>query len=156
VKKTTFSSSILRVITFSLLGALFGSLIGVGQIYAEILSNQPVNCTGNIANPGTTGSTGSGIIYATGISTSSSSLYQIIAHARIWHNASSITGQDRQEWSNSYGGSTATLSSTYFGDHGVTNSYFRANSGCTGTTYFTSYPDNSDSCYNFWNSGNGC
>ncbi len=148
-----------RILTVGLVALLVGALAGVATLYAEVLNNQWVNGAGYVANPGTSGYYIGDTLNAYGISTSTITLYYIYAWARIWHQEPTppnlLVAEEYVEWYNSTGGTTRTRSSGGYGDRGVTSSFF-STSFAYGSGYYTSYPDYSGSCYNYWSSGNNC
>lgn len=153
-------SATIKIIVVAVVAAIAGATAGIASVHAEELSNQYVNGAGYVANPGTTGwHDSNGNTYAVGQSTSNSVLYYQYAGARIWHQEITppnlLEDQDGEQWYNSTGGATRVLFGSAYGDTGVTHSYF-AVQGIQGNEYYTSWPDYTGSCYNFWNSGSSC
>lgn len=156
----TVRCAVMRILKVIIVTAIVGILAGVMTLYAEERTGLPVSGVGNVATAATYGWTYQDTLYAYayGRSTSSVSLYEIVAHVRIWHQSTGgnlLQRQDRRVWRDSMGGYTGTIVSTGYGDRAVTLSSFRP-AWTSGNVYYTSWPDYSASCYKYWNSGNNC
>ncbi|GIV67676.1 hypothetical protein [Caldilinea sp.] len=155
--------SLLHIFLKRILIVLFTTILGVGlglsQAKAEYLYNQYVDGAGNVAIAGTNGYSSGGVIYTNGVSASSVNLYHLYAQNRIWHQSAGyniLQGSRSRAWYWSTGGATDQISSSGYGDRGVTYSLFLATTYHSATTRYTSYPDYSASCANYYNSGNNC
>lgn len=151
-------SAVSRIIVIAIAALIAGTFAGITDVNAETLSDQYVNGVGYVANPGTVGWY-SGGLYVVGQSTSDTSLWYIYGSARIWHPEypppNLKESETAQEWYNSTGQALPAIFGGNSGDKGVTHSYF-AREGYSGNAYFTSYPDRTGSCWNFWNDGSSC
>lgn len=147
-----------KILIVTIAAAIIGMLAGVVTLYAETRNGLYVSGVGNVASASTSGYSSGGTQYAYGRSTSSVSLYQIVAHVRFWHQSTGgniLQSQDRREWTNSTGGFTNTIATVGYGDRAATQSFFRP-AWTSGNTYYTSWPDYFGSCYTYWSSGNNC
>lgn len=144
---------ITKMVMVTVIAVLVGMGLGQARIYAETQSNVYVPGAGNVGTAGTWGWSSGGNLFAYGGSTSSVTLSYQGANIRIWHVGPLLQDSDAKDWYNSYGGVTDTVSSSGYGDKAATNSGFFQSGGAN---YYTSYPDNSASCYAFWNNGSSC
>lgn len=85
----TVRCAVMRILKVIIVTAIVGILAGVMTLYAEERTGLPVSGVGNVATAATYGWTYQDTLYAYayGRSTSSVSLYEIVAHVRIWHQS---------------------------------------------------------------------
>jgi hypothetical protein len=152
-----FRGHAVRFLISSIVCAIIMASVGMGVAYAETKNSLYITSAGNYGTAQTTGYYDGNAYHATGYSHSSwsSSTYYIGSDIRIWHNGS------KQEVSNvvscNYCSTAQTIAAVYVvNDPAATMSTFQAYSFSNANSYFTSYLDNTGSCYTYWNSGGSC
>lgn len=126
---------------------LLGMFLGIGQLYAE---SKTVNVPG-IGNVGTAETVGTASGGTYGRSMSTTTLWHIRAHIKIWHTGNILQAQDNKVWWNSTGFWTNNISSIGHGDYSVTLHKFKYTSATSGdATVYTSM-DGAWSCSSAWN-----
>lgn len=154
----TFRNPFIRVAVIALISFVVGMLTGVATAHAEWISNMYVEGAGNVGYARTNGWNDNGAFDAWGQSTSSVNLYSVTAWTKMWHPETPpdqylLESQNNKSWTNSKGGTNATIQGFNYGDFAVTQSTFRVYQQ-RGTTAYTSSPDGYASCYGQW-IGNG-
>jgi len=137
---------IIRLTRTIFVAILVGILVGVGQVYAEQLTNRYINGLGNVGTVETCG-WNNGVHNAWGKSTSNSAstLYIVRAHIRVWHYGV-IDNEHNAQCSNCKTKTTNTISYAVV-EYAATRSYFQFLSGMSGNNYYTSY--GAGSCFNY-------
>lgn len=149
---------ITKFLITAIVAATLGIGLGLSQTYAESRINVNVPSIGNVGTAATFGNfEGTPIrMFAFGTSSSSVNLSYLHANIKIWHVGPLLQSATSRVWLNSRGGATNRISSGGFGDKATTQSRFRGTSSSSIVDYYTSFPDNTASCFNAWRFGNPC
>jgi hypothetical protein len=143
---------ILKHLSVALIALGLGLVLGQGLALAESKTIF-VPGAGNVGTGETIGNAGLG---PSGRSTSSVLLYYLQAHIRIWHVGGLPHGDRNEEWFNSTGGWTPSISSIGFGDYSVTRHVFRFESGYPSTGEGYTSQGGGWSCAAAWNTYATC
>jgi hypothetical protein len=131
----------------ALIALMLGMALGQGLALAESKTIF-VPGAGNVGTGETIGNATSG---SQGRSTSSTFLYYLRAHIRIWHTGPPLQSERNSKWYNGYGGWTPSTSSSGFGDYSVTRHVFRYQAGYPNTGEGYTSQSGGWSCASAWN-----
>lgn len=148
-------SSLSRVILVVLISLVIGMTAGFAKVYAETLNSVNIPGAGNVGTAFTTGTSSGGIRYGWGGSSSSVTLYYVYASTRLWH----IGNLDHESYQSCNWCKTANTTAhgtAISGDPFGGRSAFRYSTSSGSAVYYTSWPDYSASCSNYWYNGVAC
>lgn len=158
-KRHTFVIGTLKIIlTVTIMGAIG---VGLGQVALAESKTVNVPGAGYVGTANTVGGKSGSTNHATGISSSTTTLFYLEAYAKMWHWRSAHMGGPSLEDSSSksLNWTTGVSTNTLYSGVNVTTatrSRFRYLSPTALATEYTSYPNGAGSCHTWWNSGQFC